>query len=239
MGRVLGSVMLLAILLTACIRPIARVEKEKGEAGMGQYEARYLALGDSYTIGEGVAEAQRWPVQLTAQLRQAGLTLADPLIIARTGWTTDELAAGIAAKQPLGSFDLVTLLIGVNNQYRHRLPTEYREQFRDLLRQAIALAGNQADHVIVVSIPDWSVTPFAQGRDRQEISAEIDYFNVINREEASAAGAHYVDVTPVSRLAANDLTLLAADQLHPSDKMYAAWVELVLPAALKILQGQN
>lgn len=196
----------------------------------------YLALGDSYTIGEGVAEQQRWPVQLVAQLRKAGVVMADPQIIARTGWTTDELAAGIAEKQPQGPFALVTLLIGVNNQYRHRLPTEYREQFRDLLQQAIALAGGQPDHVLVVSIPDWSVTPFAQGRDRQEISAEIDYFNVINREEAAQAGARYVNITPGSRLAADDATLLADDQLHPSGKMYATWVELVRPEALAILR---
>lgn len=196
----------------------------------------YLALGDSYTIGEGVAEQQRWPVQLVAQLRKAGVVMADPQIIARTGWTTDELAAGIAEKQPQGPFALVTLLIGVNNQYRHRLPTEYREQFRDLLQQAIALAGGQPDHVIIVSIPDWSVTPFAQGRDRQEISAEIDYFNVINREEAAQAGARYVNITPGSRLAADDATLLADDQLHPSGKMYATWVELVRPEALAILR---
>jgi lysophospholipase L1-like esterase len=228
--------MVLGALLVACIRPVDLSEKQKMEVSMNQGEARYLALGDSYTIGEGVAEAQRWPAQLAAQLRKAGIAMADPLIIARTGWTTDELAAGIAAKQLQGPFDLVTLLIGVNNQYRHRLPTEYREQFRNLLHQAVAFADGKPDHVIVVSIPDWSVTPFAQGRDRQEIAAEIDYFNVMNREEASQAGARYVDVTPLSRQAAADLTLLADDQLHPSGKMYSAWVKLVLPEAMAILR---
>jgi lysophospholipase L1-like esterase len=228
--------MLLSILLGACIRPVGQATNQKGKVSMAQREARYLALGDSYTIGEGVADPQRWPVQLTAQLRKASLAIADPQIIARTGWTTDELAAGIVEKAPQGPFDLVTLLIGVNNQYRRRLPTEYREQFRDLLQQAIVFADGKPDHVIVVSIPDWSVTPFAQGRDRQEISAEIDYFNVINREEADQAGARYVDITPGSRLAAEDATLLADDQLHPSGKMYAAWVDLVLPAALAILR---
>jgi lysophospholipase L1-like esterase len=200
---------------------------------------RYLALGDSYTIGESVAEAERWPVQLVAQLRQHGVNLSDPLIIARTGWTTDELMAGIEEKQPQGPFDLVSLLIGVNNQYRRRNPAEYRQQFRLLLDQAIAFAGGKPTHVLVLSIPDWGVTPFATGRDRQEIADEIDLFNQINREETQQAGAHYVDITPISRQVATDASLLASDQLHPSGAMYQAWVALALPVAQELLEKSD
>ena len=193
---------------------------------------RYLALGDSYTIGASVAPAERWPVQLAAQLRANGLIVAEPLIIARTGWTTDELMAGIERQPPQGPFDLVSLLIGVNDQYRGRGSDDYRLQFRHLLHTAIAYAGGHPAHVIVLSIPDWSVTPFAAGQQRAAIAAAIDDFNAINRQETAQAGARYVDVTPVSRQALQDASLLATDGLHPSGKMYTQWVELVLPTAL-------
>jgi lysophospholipase L1-like esterase len=193
---------------------------------------RYLALGDSYTIGASVAPAERWPVQLVAQLRANGFRLAEPRIIARTGWTTDELMAEIERQQPQGPFDLVSLLIGVNNQYRGRSSDEYRRQFRQLLRTAIAYAGGHPAHVIVLSIPDWSVTPFAAGYQRAAIAAALDRFNAINRQETAQAGARYVDITPVSRQALQDATFIATDGLHPSGKMYTQWVELVLPTAL-------
>lgn len=195
---------------------------------------RYLALGDSYTIGESVPESERWPVQLSARLKEQGYPV-ELTLIARTGWTTDELWQGIQRSGVTPPYDLVSLLIGVNNQYRGRPREEYREQFRFLLSQAIEYAGNNPRHVIVVSIPDWGVTPFATGRDRARIAAEIDAFNAINREETAAAGAAYVDITPYSRTAFTDQTLLAADGLHPSGKMYAGWVERILPAALEAL----
>jgi len=197
---------------------------------------RYLALGDSYTIGASVAPAERWPMQLVAQLRTHGLIVAEPLIIARTGWTTDELMAGIERQQPQGPFDLVSLLIGVNDQYRGRSSDAYRRQFRQLLHTAITYAGGHAAHVIALSIPDWSVTPFAAGQQQAAIAAAIDHFNTINREETAQAGAHYVDVTPVSRQALQDASLLATDGLHPSGKMYTQWVALVLPTALAATQ---
>jgi lysophospholipase L1-like esterase len=200
---------------------------------------RYLALGDSYTIGENVAEAERWPGQLVARLREQGIAITEPEIIAVTGWTTDELAAGIQRANPQRPYDLVTLLIGVNNQYRGRAPEEYRQQFATLLQQAIGFAGDEPARVIVLSIPDWGVTPYATGRDVAKIAAEIDTFNAINREEAEKAGAAYVDVTAVSREAAHDPTLIANDGLHPSGKMYAAWVELVLPVALGIVSSKQ
>ena len=183
---------------------------------------RYLALGDSYTIGESVAATERFPAQLARELH-----LGEPQIIARTGWTTDELNAAIDAANPQGPFDLVTLLIGVNNQYRGRSADEYRGQFVALLQRAIGFAGGKAARVIVVSIPDWGVTPFAEGRDRAKIAREIDQYNAINREEAVRAGARWVDITPVSR--GGDPALVAADGLHPSAKQYTEWVRLIAP----------
>jgi lysophospholipase L1-like esterase len=197
-------------------------------AANGLSSLRFLALGDSYTIGEGVSPAACWPFQLAAALRGRGVPMQFPLIIAHTGWTTSELAAGIAAAAPRGTFDLVTLLIGVNNQYRGLGLEQYRDEFRSLLAQATAFAGGQAERVLVLSIPDWSVTPFAAGTDLAQIVKEIEAFNQANREETLAAGAHYLDITPISRQAAHTPGLLAADNLHPSGKMYARWVELAL-----------
>lgn len=185
---------------------------------------RFLALGDSYTIGEGVDPAERWPERVVALLRARGTNVGDPEIIARTGWTTDELAAGIAAAAPRGPYDLVSLLIGVNNQFRGRDAAEYRAQFRALLAQSVAFAGGVARRVVVVSIPDWGVTPCAEGRDRAAIGAEIDWFNAIGREEAASAGARFVDITPVSREMGEDW--VASDGLHPSARQYQRWAEL-------------
>lgn len=181
---------------------------------------RYLALGDSYTIGESVDPGERFPVQLAR-----ALNLGEPQIIARTGWTTDELNAAIDAANPQGPFDLVTLLIGVNNQYRGRSADEYRTQFAALLQRAVGFAGGDPSRVIVVSIPDWGVTPFAEGRDRAKIATEIDQFNAVNREEAQRAGAKWVDITPISR--GSDAALVAADGLHPSGKQYAEWAKAI------------
>ncbi|HEX8831045.1 MAG TPA: GDSL-type esterase/lipase family protein, partial [Longimicrobium sp.] len=170
---------------------------ERGERVSGSL--RYLALGDSYTIGEGVEPAARWPVRLAALLRARGVNVADPQIIARTGWTTDELAAGIDAARPEGPYALVSLLIGVNNQYRGLSIDAYRQEFRDLLRRAITFAGEDAGRVVVVSIPDWSVTAFAEGRDRATVAREVEAFNEVNRDVARELGARWVDVTPTSR----------------------------------------
>jgi lysophospholipase L1-like esterase len=168
-------------------------------------------------------------------LRARGLSVAAPKIIARTGWTTDELSAGIDAARPDSTYDLVTLLIGVNNQYRGRSDGEYRTQFRTLLDRAIAFAGGRASHVLVVSIPDWGVTPFASGRDRPAIARAIDRFNAVSREEADRGGVHYADITSLSRRAAGDPSLVVADGLHPSPTMYVEWLDVIFPIALRIL----
>ena len=196
---------------------------------------RYLALGDSYTIGESVAENERWPNQL-AGLLQANDISTEVTIIARTGWTTDELWQGIQAKHINPPYDLVSLLIGVNNQYRGLDIDEYREEFIFLLNKAIEYAGGDAKRVIVLSIPDWGVTPFAKSRDSKKIATEINLFNSVNREESEKAGVYYVDITPDSRKAVTDSALIAADGLHPSGKMYAEWAELAYPEVLNILE---
>lgn len=196
---------------------------------------RYLALGDSYTIGEGVAVEERWPHQLAGSLTNEGIPL-QVTIIARTGWTTDELWAGIQQQELSPPYDLVSLLIGVNNQYRGYDIDKYREEFGFLLNKSVEYAGGATKHVIVLSIPDWGMTPFAGGRDISQITKEIDAFNAVNREESEKASVHYVNVTPISRRVMTDKTLLASDGLHPSGKMYAQWVQLVLPVALKVFR---
>ena len=196
---------------------------------------RFLALGDSYTIGEGVDDAERWPVQLAALLRERGIQVGDPRIIARTGWTTDELSAAIDDADPQGPYALVSLLIGVNNQYGGRHADEYRVEFAALLQRAIEFADGDASRVIVLSIPDWGVTPFADGRDRTQIASEIDAYNAVNRDEARRAGAHWVDVAPQSRAAGADPAFLVSDGLHPSGRAYAEWARLALPAAAEAL----
>lgn len=157
----------------------------------------------------------------------------EAVIIARTGWTTDELDRAIDAEAPQGTYDLVTLLIGVNDQYRGRTAENYRPEFIKLLQRAIGFANNRPARVIVVSIPDWGATPF--GQSRKNVGPEIDAFNAINRAETARLGANYIDITPISREAPRDPTLIARDQLHPSGKMYSRWVELLSPLAFKLL----
>jgi lysophospholipase L1-like esterase len=202
-------------------------------------EVRFLALGDSYTIGEGVSPAARWPSRLAGAMWAMGMAVIEPIVIARTGWTTDELSAAIDERKPSGTFDMVTLLIGVNNQYRGRSVAEYRVQFGALLNRAIEFAGARARSVVVVSIPDWSVTPFAvqSGRDPRTIASEIDAFNAAASNEAAAAGAKFVDVTETSRRAEREADLIAEDGLHPSARMYELWTRLILPPALEAVQS--
>src|SRR5215216_5214432 len=164
---------------------------------------RYLALGDSYTIGESVAVSDRWPNQLAGLLEAEGIQ-TEVTIIARTAWTVDELWQGIQAKPPTGTYDLVTLLIGVNDQYRGYPLDGYRQDFRFILGKAIEYAGGSPDNVVVLSIPDWGFTPFAADRDTEPISQQIDEFNAVNFEETKNAGDHYVDVTEISRMAIDD-----------------------------------
>ena len=196
---------------------------------------RFLALGDSYTIGECVAEVERWPIQLKHKLGRHGVPIDDPIIIARTGWTTDELLAGIHQANPQGVYELVSLLIGVNNQYRGCDPNQYKAGFRTLLNMAINFSDENPTRVIVLSIPDWGATPFADGKDRVQIGIEIDAFNSSNQEITLELGARYINITPISRAARDDRSLFASDGLHPSGKMYELWTRSILPDALEAL----
>jgi lysophospholipase L1-like esterase len=193
----------------------------------------YLALGDSYTIGESVPLEKNFPHQVVALLRKKKITINDPAIVAKTGWTTDELQEQLTRVRLAVPFDFVTLLIGVNNQYRGRSEKEYAQQFEELLQQAIGYAGDKANHVIVLSIPDWGVTPFAKDRDRNKIAKEIDAFNAINEKIAKKYKVHYINITPFTREAATDKTLVAEDGLHPSAKDYARWAEKVKEVMMK------
>lgn len=195
---------------------------------------KYLALGDSYTIGQNVEENQRFPVQLAEKLNEAGLNVAKPTIVARTGWTTANLKQGIEDANLSGTYDLVTLLIGVNNQYQGSDTAEYRRQFRELLNKSVGFANDIEKRVIVVSIPDYGVTPFGIA-NAQKIGEEIDVFNKINREETELKKASYVYITSISRVAKDDPALIAGDGLHPSGKMYSLWVQAIFPVAKNIL----
>ncbi|MBI3139141.1 MAG: SGNH/GDSL hydrolase family protein [Sphingobacteriales bacterium] len=183
----------------------------------------YLALGDSYTIGEQVPFEENYPNRTVQLLRERGLAFHAPEILARTGWTTDELQAGIHAHLFLPRYDFVSLLIGVNDQYRGRSAEDYKEPFESLLKQALSFAGNQRERVVVLSIPDWSCTPFAANHDRVRIQEEINRFNEVNKQIAGKLGIHYIYITSWTREAAADSSLLAADGLHPSGKEYGRW----------------
>lgn len=190
----------------------------------------YLALGDSYTIGESVPIGENFPNQSAFFFKTDSFYL-DTRIIARTGWTTDELVTGINQANTLNplrsQYDFVSLLIGVNNQYRGRTVENYQTEFESLLQQAIRYAGNRPEKVVVLSIPDWSVTPFAGGFDRDRIAREIDAYNAANKAISTRYLVHYIDITPWTREAASDRSLLAADGLHPSGKEYQRWAERI------------
>jgi lysophospholipase L1-like esterase len=196
----------------------------------------FLALGDSYTIGEGVPAAERWPVQLARLSETQPVPLARPDIIARTGWTTAELQAAIDDANNQKTYGLVSLLIGVNNQYRGQGLGTYRNEFRELLHTAVRFAGGRAGRVVVLSIPDWGQSPFAQGQDRARIGREIDEFNAVARQECQQAGIAYVDITDLSRDASGDATQFAPDGLHYSGRQMQQWAQRVLPVATQLLQ---
>lgn len=199
-----------------------------------KHKYNYLALGDSYTIGESVEDNERFPVHLANSLISDSIDIASPVIIAKTGWTTDELLAAIKEKNVKDTFSIVTLLIGVNNQYRGRSAEEYREELKQLIDIALNYAGGNKEHVFVLSIPDWGVTPFAEGKDRKKIAEEIDVYNKVKKEECDKAGIKYYDITEISRI--NDASLIAADGLHPSGKMYKMLVKKFYDDVVKVLQ---
>lgn len=184
----------------------------------------FLALGDSYTYGESVAENQKLPYQIAVQLNGLGITTANAEVIARTGWTTGNLLSSLNDNPPaLEHYSIVTLLIGVNNQFQGGSQELYKKEFASLLDKAIAYAGDNPSHVFVLSIPDWGVTPFASNRNRDLIAKQIDSFNIINKQITLTRKANYTDVTDISRLAASNPSLIAVDGLHPSGEQYRMW----------------
>lgn len=189
----------------------------------------YLALGDSYTIGESVEPCERWPVQLAQRLNDGGFATQPPEILAQTGWTTDELDHAMDLRSFSTKFDLITLLIGVNNQYRGRCMTEFSQQIDKLLERCLQLSKTGAPGIWVLSIPDWGCTPFAEGRDRELIRQEIDDFNRRKRERCQRANVSWVEITDLTRQAASASELTAADGLHPSARMYSRWVDRLCP----------
>ncbi|MET4080535.1 lysophospholipase L1-like esterase [Pedobacter sp. UYP30] len=198
----------------------------------------YLALGDSYTIGESVSAEDSYPYQIKKLLNDAKIPVEKPKIIATTGWTTTDLLGAIATEKPASNYSFVTLLIGVNNQYRGYDLSLYQKEFTTLLHKAISFANGDKSRVFVISIPDWGITPFAKtdGRGAYQIGKEIDNYNAFAQEITLAAGVSFTNITPASKNAATDSTLLAKDGLHPSGKMYAAWAEAVVP---KIINSLN
>jgi len=197
----------------------------------------YLALGDSYTIGQSVAFSDRFPVQAVSLLNNQNIKFEQPEIIAQTGWTTGNLLSRINNNPPAKStYDIVTLLIGVNNQYQHRTQDEYRQQFTSLLERSIEYAGNRKKRVIVLSIPDYSVTPYASNSDKELIAKQIDSFNVINKTISQQYQVNYIDITGDTRQAAIYPSLIASDGLHPSGSAYAVWAAKLVPVIKAVLQ---
>jgi len=199
-------------------------------------EKTMLCLGDSYTIGQSVSETARFPELTLALLATKEINFSNPDIIARSSWTTDELTKAVESKKLNNSYDAVTLLIGVNDQYRGIDTTIYAQNFESLLLKAVKLASLNNKHVFVMSIPDYSVTPFALNARQTpgQIAADIEMFNQINKRIANQHQVNYIDVTPISKLATNDTELLAQDKLHPSGKMYALWAEELAVVMLKV-----
>ena len=234
------SAILFSFITSACTKenkmPVTPVINHSNSNSGGSFS--YLALGDSYTIGESVPQGDSFPYQLQALLNASGKKTETPKIIAKTGWTTDELQAAINQAKITQKFDFVTLLIGVNNQYRGYPIDTYKKEFTELLKTAIAFANGKAERVFVVSIPDWGVTPFAKGsaKSAQTIATEIDIFNKANEEITLQAGARYTNITPDSRKASDDVSLIAADGLHPSGKMYSNWSNALLSQVVKSLE---
>jgi lysophospholipase L1-like esterase len=221
--------------LPACTKKNASTTIQAGGPQSTTNNKTWLALGDSYTIGQGVQTIERFPHITSAMLRQQNISLADPLYIAMTGWTTLNLQNAIN-QTTLGTYDVVSLLIGVNDQYQGLDTAGYRLRFTQLINKAVSLAGNNAKKVFVLSIPDYSVTPFVSAASKSRISREIDEFNAINKQIALGYNIAYIDITPLTREVANDPSLLANDGLHYSGKQHQKWAELLAPLVKAVLQ---
>ena len=196
----------------------------------------YLALGDSYTIGQSVAANERFPAQTVSLLKQQGININNPVYIAQTGWTTANLQSAIASQNPPATFDVVSLLIGVNDQYQGMDTSGYALRFTQLLEKAIQLTGGKKSNVFVLSIPDYSATPFVAAVNKSKVSTEIDWFNAINKRITATYNVSYTDITPSTREAVTNAALVANDNLHPSGLEYKKWAEMLAPKMSTVLK---
>lgn len=230
---------ILVLLLSSigCEKQNNPITEQNSEVNDTADSLRILALGDSYTIGESVTVNERWPNQLRDSLQQFDIPVKEVRIIARTGWTTGNLLSAINSQTFDYTYDLVSLLIGVNNQFQGRSINEYEMQFRELLERSIALADSNAKRVIVLSIPDYSVTPVGAQFGGGSTAQQIDAFNAVNKRLSEEYSVKYFDITPLSRTAAGQYDLVASDGLHFSGKMYALWVDYILPEVIAILKN--
>ena len=211
-----------------CNNQEENIKSQDVDSGLPTEGASYLALGDSYTIGQNVTVAERWPVLFAKDFKNQGKIIAEPDIIARTGWTTGDLLNALNSAPPTKTYDFVSLLIGVNNQYQGRSIDQYRQEFRQLLNKSIGYAAGNVSKVFVLSTPDWGVTPYASGNNMEQIAREIDNFNLVAKEECDKLKIRFIDITPISRKALNDPTMIANDGLHFSGKMHQLWVNEAL-----------
>lgn len=233
--KLLGSILIAIAVMAGCKKQEIALTTEPAPAVVAQPVVpvdtglTYLALGDSYTIGQSELYTHSFPFQLASQLRSK-YYVTDPLVIARTGWTTTDLKRAITDSALTKKFSFVTLLIGVNNQFQNGDINSYWSDFDDLVNTSILYAKGNPKHVFVLSIPDWSVTPFAlaSGRDTATIRSQIDYYNAINESESKRLGVNYLNITGISRMAKTNNSLLADDGLHPSGVMYKMWVDLLV-----------
>ncbi len=227
-------VLICCTVLLACTKPSHTATVYSSATTSGPLKT-WLALGDSYTIGQSVTEADRFPAQTANLLKQNGIKIGTPDYIATTGWTTDALSNAIEAQQPV-AHDVVTLLIGVNDQYQRHDTTGYRQRFTSLLNRSIQLANGKKEQVFVLSIPDYSVTPFAANNDTAQIRREIGWFNAINKNVTEQYGVAWLDITPSTQEALTDRSLLAADGLHPSALEYKKWALRLVPMMQPLLK---
>jgi lysophospholipase L1-like esterase len=234
--RILVLLMILSLACTKQGGERSRAALPPGPSQPVTVVRTYLALGDSYTIGQSVKETERFPAQTAAILRQEGVSIGDPVYLARTGWTTSNLQSAIAGLEPSSAFDAVTLLIGVNDQYQGMDTGGYARRFTQLLDKAIQLARGNKSHVFVLSIPDYSATPFVPASEKERVRREIGWFNDINRRITTDAGVSYTDITPSTREAETNTALVAGDGLHPSGLEYGKWAALLAPKMKAVLQ---
>ena len=201
---------------------------------IGKNTSKFLALGDSYTIGQSVEVNERWPVQFLKELKATTNVIDTLQIIAQTGWRVDQLKEAMNSSDLESPYGIVSLLIGVNNQYQGQNANDFRPEFIEILEKSLKLVENRTERLFVISIPDWGASPYGFGFDRAKVSKEINEFNSVVKEESEKRGLRYFDITTISRRALIDRTLIASDGLHPSGKMYKLWVDKMIPIISKI-----